>query len=669
MVDTVTRIDAAERRVTLASGGTVGYDYLIYAVGSGSADPRVPGAAEFAYPIASLEEAQRLRPVIDAAPATAAVTVVGAGPTGIETAAELAEQGRNVTLVCGEVLGPYLHPRGRRAVARRFAKLGVTVLEGPGATVTAVTRDAVQLGDGRELPSEVTIWTAGFGVPDLAARSGLSTDALGRLLTDETLTSVDDARIVAAGDSAAPSGLPFRMSCQAAVQLGAHAAETVLSRIAGEQPAPSTWGSSASASAWAVAPASSSSPTRTTPRQGFYLGGRHGRSSRSSCAGAPSSSWRRRRASPVRSTSGPRMQAPAGAAGQARRGANGRLNGQPRARIDRWSRTQGRAVEGRKGREMSDHATDPATEAFVAHRNLLFTVAYEMLGSAADAEDVLQETWLRWVKVDLDQVRDQRAYLVRITTRQSLNRLRTMQRRKEAYVGPWLPEPLLTAPDVAEDVELAESVSMAMMLVLETLSPTERAVFVLREAFDVGYDEIAAAVDKSPAAVRQIAHRARQHVDARRPREVVSPSETRAALESFQRAVETGDLQGLLDVLAPEVVVVGDGGGVKQAALRPIIGAEKVVRMFVGGLRQDRRHAHRRTHRGQRQPGARRAPGRRARRRRGDPGRGRPHHRPLLRPQPGEAVPRRVRDPAHPALNPGGGIGTWEPGPNPTKAR
>ncbi|NJP32613.1 RNA polymerase sigma-70 factor [Micromonospora thermarum] len=234
---------------------------------------------------------------------------------------------------------------------------------------------------------------------------------------------------------------------------------------------------------------------------------------------------------------------------------------------------------------MNDHA-NAATETFLAHRNLLFTVAYEMLGSAADAEDVLQETWLRWVTVDLEQVRDQRAYLVRITTRQSLNRLRTIKRRKEAYVGPWLPEPLLTTPDVAEDVELAESVSMALMLVLETLSPTERAVFVLREVFDLGYDEIATAVDKSPAAVRQIAHRARQHVDARRPREVVSASETRAALESFQRALETGDLQGLLDVLAPEVVLVGDGGGVKQAALRPVTGAEKVVRMFVGGLRK-----------------------------------------------------------------------------------
>jgi RNA polymerase sigma-70 factor (TIGR02957 family) len=229
---------------------------------------------------------------------------------------------------------------------------------------------------------------------------------------------------------------------------------------------------------------------------------------------------------------------------------------------------------------MSDHAT----EAFVTYRNLLFTVAYEMLGSAADAEDVLQETWLRWVKVDLGQVRDQRAYLVRITTRRSLDRLRAMKRRKEAYVGPWLPEPLLTAPDVAEDVELAESVSMALMLVLEMLSPTERAVFVLREAFDVGYDEIAAAVGKNPAAVRQIAHRARRHVDARRPREVVSPSEARAVLESFQRAIETRDLQGLLDVLAPEVVLVSDGGGVKQAAPRPIIGAGNVARMIVKGL-------------------------------------------------------------------------------------
>ncbi|MET7806286.1 RNA polymerase sigma-70 factor [Micromonospora chersina] len=231
-----------------------------------------------------------------------------------------------------------------------------------------------------------------------------------------------------------------------------------------------------------------------------------------------------------------------------------------------------------------DDRPDPATEAFLAHRNLLFTVAYEMLGSAADAEDVLQETWLRWVRVDLATVREQRAYLVRITTRQALARLRTLGRRKESYVGPWLPEPLLTAPDVAEDVELADSVSMAMLLVLETLTPTERAVFVLREVFDLPYEEIAEAVDKNEAAVRQIAHRARGHVAARRPRGVTSAAETRDALEAFRKATETGDLQGLLDILAPDVVFLGDGGGVRQAVPRPVVGAEKVGRLLAAGV-------------------------------------------------------------------------------------
>ena len=231
-----------------------------------------------------------------------------------------------------------------------------------------------------------------------------------------------------------------------------------------------------------------------------------------------------------------------------------------------------------------DGRPDPATEAFLAHRNLLFTVAYEMLGSAADAEDILQETWLRWAGVDLGIVRDQRAYLVRITTRQALSRLRTLGRRKESYVGPWLPEPLLTAPDVAEDIELADSVSMAMMLVLETLAPAERAVFVLREVFDLAYDEIAEAVGKSPAAVRQIAHRARAHVAARRPRGVVSPAETRDVLEAFQRAVETGGLQRLLDILAPDVVFLGDGGGVVEAVQKPVVGASKVARLLAVAL-------------------------------------------------------------------------------------
>jgi RNA polymerase sigma-70 factor (ECF subfamily) len=223
---------------------------------------------------------------------------------------------------------------------------------------------------------------------------------------------------------------------------------------------------------------------------------------------------------------------------------------------------------------------------FVRHRSLLFTVAYELLGSAVDAEDVVQETWLRWADVDHAQVRDARAYLVRIVTRQSLNRLRTLARRREDYVGEWLPEPLLTSPDVAEDVELAESVSMAMLTVLETLGPTERAVFVLREVFDVPFDEIAEAVGKSPAAVRQVAHRARDHVAARRPRVQVDRSEQERVVQRFLTSVLTGDLQGLLDVLAPDVVAVADGGGLARAARKPVVGAERVAAYLVGGLRK-----------------------------------------------------------------------------------
>ncbi len=224
-------------------------------------------------------------------------------------------------------------------------------------------------------------------------------------------------------------------------------------------------------------------------------------------------------------------------------------------------------------------------DAFAHHRRLLFTVAYEMLGSASDAEDVVQETWLRWAAVDHAVVRDPRAYLVRIVTRQALNRLRSLARRREDYVGEWLPEPLVTGPDVAADVELAESVSMAMLTVLETLGPAERAVFVLREVFDTPYDEIAGAVGKSSAAVRQIAHRAREHVAARRPRVSVSTTEQQEAVDLFLAAIRHGDLQGLLDVLAPDVVVVADGGGVVSAARHPIEGAERVVGFLTRSLR------------------------------------------------------------------------------------
>jgi NADH dehydrogenase len=236
IVDTVDHIEVTTRRILLTSGAELIYDYLIYAVGSTGAMPStVPGAAEFAYSVADLDSAQRLRYAVADLPANGPVTVVGGGLTGIETASELAERGRPVTLVCGGILGPSLSNRGRRSVAKRLRELGVNVLESVAAS--QVRWDAVVLTDGVVLPSAVTVWTAGFAVPDLAARSGLRTDALGRLITDETLTSLDDECIIAAGDAAAPSGQPLRMSCQAAGPLGAQAANTVLSRIAGKTPA------------------------------------------------------------------------------------------------------------------------------------------------------------------------------------------------------------------------------------------------------------------------------------------------------------------------------------------------------------------------------------------------------------------------------------------------
>src|SRR5437868_5820460 len=203
-----------------------------------------------------------------------------------------------------------------------------------------------------------------------------------------------------------------------------------------------------------------------------------------------------------------------------------------------------------------------------------------MLGSAADAEDVLQEAWLRWADVDHSQVRDPRAYLIRVVTRQALNQMRTLSRRREEYVGEWLPEPLLTSPDVADDVVLAESLSMAMLTVLETLAPTERAVFVLREVFDMPYGEIAEAIGKSAAAVRQIALRPREHVAGRRPRVRVSRSEQQEVVERFLVALRTGRLQELMEVMAPDVVLIADGGGLAAAVLVPVNGAERVARLL-----------------------------------------------------------------------------------------
>jgi RNA polymerase sigma-70 factor (ECF subfamily) len=225
---------------------------------------------------------------------------------------------------------------------------------------------------------------------------------------------------------------------------------------------------------------------------------------------------------------------------------------------------------------------------FDEHRALLISVAYRILGSVTDAEDTVQEAWLRWSGVNPSDVRDPRAFLVRVTTRLAIDRLRRAKTRRESYVGPWLPEPILTGRDVAEDVALAESVSMAMLVVLETLSPLERAVFVLREAFGMPYAEIADVLGRKEEAVRQLAHRARDHVQERRSRFDADESEQRRVTERFLEATSTGNLEALMAVLSPGVTLVADGGGRALAPRRPVRGAEKVARFLLAVATEER---------------------------------------------------------------------------------
>ena len=229
--------------------------------------------------------------------------------------------------------------------------------------------------------------------------------------------------------------------------------------------------------------------------------------------------------------------------------------------------------------------SDAAVDVFEEHRSVLRGVAYRMLGRVADAEDVVQDAWLRWSAADRADVLDPRGYLVRITTRLAVDRLRQAQARHEAYVGPWLPEPIATdfagtVPDTAERALLAESVSFAVLVVLESLSPLERAVFVLREAFGFPYAQIAATLDRSEAAVRQLSGRARRHVDERKPRFEADPEQQRALTERFLAAAGGGSLESLLALLAPDVRLVSDSGGRAKAPRRVIETADKVGRFL-----------------------------------------------------------------------------------------
>ncbi|OIJ94556.1 RNA polymerase sigma-70 factor [Streptomyces colonosanans] len=229
---------------------------------------------------------------------------------------------------------------------------------------------------------------------------------------------------------------------------------------------------------------------------------------------------------------------------------------------------------------MTHPSPDPDQQVFHQHRNLLFAVAYRILGTAADAEDAVQEAWIKWSAADRSQVADPKAYLTRIVSNLALEQLRSTRHKRETYVGPWLPEPILTSGDTADAVTDAESVSMAMLVVLETLSPLERAVFVLKDVFGFSHAEIAEMVERSEAAVRQAAHRAREHVRARRPRFTADASRQRKVTERFFAAATGGDVNALMGLLSPDVTLWTDGGGKVRQALRPVVGASTVAAWF-----------------------------------------------------------------------------------------
>ncbi|MFE0749575.1 NAD(P)/FAD-dependent oxidoreductase [Gordonia sp. NPDC058843] len=234
VVDTATRIDAARRRVDMASGAALDYDHLIYAVGTGAATPMIPGAAEHGFGVADWVAAQQLRDHLETLDRHEPVTVIGGGLTGVELAAELAERGFGVRLVGGGAVAGSVGPRARRALLVQLGRLGVEVLEsGRVVDVTSTTVTVADGGQRRELPSATTVLTTGFEAPPLAEDSGLTTDELGRLCADVTLTSVDDPRIVGAGDAVSIDGMTLRMSCQAAQPLGAQAADAVLAHLDG----------------------------------------------------------------------------------------------------------------------------------------------------------------------------------------------------------------------------------------------------------------------------------------------------------------------------------------------------------------------------------------------------------------------------------------------------
>ena len=540
----VTGIDADAQTVRIDDAYTLRYDTLVYALGSVADSEVVPGVDEFAYTLNSAQDAKLLAEQLDRI-ADGTVVVAGGGLTGIESAAEIAEQHPelDVVLLSRQVPGSMMGDKARARLHAGLDRLGVQVHAG--VEIVKVMSDGVALDDGEVVDARAVLWTTGVRVSPIAAAAGLDVDDRGRIVTDESLRSVSHPSVYAVGDAAAIRqgyGV-MHGTCQSGIPTALHAAASIVRELKGKQPKKFRFG-------YVHQPVSLGrndgviqfTHADDTPGR-FYLAGRFAVAYKETVSSSPWPTYRLLKALPV----------------------PGSVDVATRRPVDTMNADQ---------------------QTFADHRNLLFSIAYRILGSAADAEDAVQDAWFKWSADDRSQVSDPKAYLARIVSNLSMERLRSTRHQRETYVGPWLPEPILTQADAADDIAAAESVSMAMLVVLETLSPLERAVFVLKEVFDFSYAEIGDAVERSESAVRQAAHRAREHVRARRPRFEADRVKKREATERFFAAVTGGDINELMELLAPEVTLWTDGGGKVRQAMRPIIGVDNVAKWIAGNIKR-----------------------------------------------------------------------------------
>ncbi|PWR07263.1 hypothetical protein DKT68_19530 [Micromonospora acroterricola] len=614
---TATRIHPAQHQVDIldTTSGTSwveAYDKLIYAVGSGETSDNLPGVSEHAYTISSIERAHALRYRLDALSAGASVLVVGGGATAIELVTEIAvaRPSLRLAIVTSSVIGPTLSPMARAYLRRARAMRTVEIVEN--TPVAEVTATGVTTRAGEEMAADCVVWAASFGVPSLARHSGLDVDVAGRLTVNAMLRSPAHWDIVGAGDACVitdTNGANLRMACATAAPQGAHAAAVVTAALKGRTPepfalaylvlalslgpgdglvqrtGPTTRPATRSCGGGQV-PGSTSSTTATHASSSVGNG----------CEQAPTTGRSRPGSVDGRSElmvdhDPPPPPSPGADPGRLRTRGEGMQLRCPKEVRACW-RPDSRQGSGQRRRQQpqggegtlpmgDDISVDDAVRAFDAARPRLFGIAYRMLGSVGDAEDIVQDAWLRWQQTDRNVVRDPTAFLATTTTRLAVTAATSARARHESYVGPWLPEPVHISADPAARAVQGEELGLALVLLLQRLTPTERAVYVLREAFDYPFRQIAEVLGLTEANARQLGRRARMHLIEER-HEPVAPADHSRLLHTFLAAARSGNLAQLEKLLAEDVVSYADGGGIIRAARAPIIGRTSVARYIAG---------------------------------------------------------------------------------------